>query len=179
MHDTTPRAAPILTTERLVLRGHRSADLAVSAAMWADAAVVRHISGQPSSLAESWARLLRYGGLWSLLGFGYWLVEERGTGAFVGEVGFADFRRELEPGFGDAPEAGWVLSRPAQGRGFAREAMATALRWADAHLLSGRTVCMIAPENAPSLHLAQACGYVEYARSTYHGEPTLLLERYL
>ena len=85
--------------------------------MWADPTVVRHIGGKPSSLEESWSRLLRYGGLWSLLGYGYWLVEERGSGAFVGEVGFADFRRELEPGFAGAPEAGWVLTAAARGRG--------------------------------------------------------------
>ena len=168
---------PALTTARLVLRGHTPADLAASAAMWADPTVVRHIGGKPSSLEEAWSRLLRYGGLWSLLGYGYWLVEERGSGAFVGEVGFADFRRELEPGFAGASEAGWVLTAAARGRGFAGEAMAEALRWAEAHLPSRRTVCMIAPENTASLRLARACGYAEYARATYRGSPTLLLER--
>src|SRR3954471_2867828 len=62
------------------MRGHALADLAGSAAMWADPAVVRHITGKPSTPEESWSRLLRYGGLWTLLGFGYWLVEEREVG---------------------------------------------------------------------------------------------------
>ena len=36
---------------------------------------------------------------------------------------------------------------------------------------------MIAPDNAPSLRVARKCGYAEYARTTYKGEPTMLFER--
>ena len=169
--------APILTTPRLVLRGHTAADLDATAAMWADPGVTRHIGGVPSTREESWARLLRYAGLWPLLGFGYWLVEDRATGRFLGEVGFADFHRDVEPSLSDALEAGWVLHPAAHGRGFATEALQAALAWADAHLSPRRSVCMIAPENAASLRVAQKCRYLEYARTTYKGAPTLLLER--
>lgn len=176
--DHRGHLAPVLTTARLIMRGHALADLAGSAAMWADPAVVRHITGKPSTPEESWSRLLRYGGLWTLLGFGYWLVEERGSGAFVGEVGFGDFRRDLEPSFDGAPEAGWVLAAGAQRRGYATEALQAALRWADVHLGDRRrTVCMVAPDNDLSLRLARRCGYAEYARTAYKGEPVLLLER--
>jgi RimJ/RimL family protein N-acetyltransferase len=168
---------PVLTTLRLVMRGHTAADLDATAAMWADFQVVRHISGVPSTREESWSRLLRYAGLWPLLGFGYWLVEERATGVFVGEVGFAVFHRDVEPSLGDAPEAGWVLHPGAHGRGFATEALQAALSWADAHLGRRRSVCMIAPDNAASLRVAEKCGYTEFARTTYKGEPTVLLQR--
>ena len=80
-----------------MLRGHTAADLDAIAAMWADPEVTRHITGVPSTREESWARLLRYAGLWPLLGFGYWLVEDRATGRFLGEVGFANFQRDIEP----------------------------------------------------------------------------------
>ncbi len=170
-------SVPVLTTPRIVMRGHAAADLDATAAMWADPEVVRHISGMPSSREESWARLLRYGGLWSLLGFGYWLVEDRADGRFVGEVGFADFHRDLAPAFGDALEAGWVIHPRAQGRGLATEALRAALAWARSEFVGRRSVCMIAPENAASLRVARKCGYVEYARTTYKGTATLLLER--
>jgi GNAT superfamily N-acetyltransferase len=55
--------------------------------------------------------------------------QDRETGRFVGEVGFADFRRAITPALGDRPEAGWILSPSAHGRGFAREAMDAALGW--------------------------------------------------
>lgn len=145
--------------------------------MWGDPDVTRHIGGAPSTREEAWARILRYAGLWPLLGFGYWLVEERATGAFVGEVGLADFKRCVQPGLGSAPEAGWVLHREAQGRGFATEALRAALGWADEHLGPQRMICMIAPDNAASLRVGAKCGFGEFARTTYRGGPTVLLER--
>jgi RimJ/RimL family protein N-acetyltransferase len=94
--STSPHPAldiPILETGRLTLRGHRLQDFPASAAMWADPNVTRHIMGKPCSEEESWSRMLRYLGHWSLAGYGYWLVEEKATGRFVGEVGFADYKR--------------------------------------------------------------------------------------
>jgi RimJ/RimL family protein N-acetyltransferase len=154
--------------------------------MWADPRVTRHIGGRPSTEEEAWARVLRYAGLWALVGFGYWVVRERATGRFVGEVGLADFRRELapplDPPLAGAPEVGWVLAPWAHGRGFATEAVRAALAWADGRaadprLASGRAVCLIAPENAASVRVAERCGFRPAGRAAYKGEATLLFER--
>jgi RimJ/RimL family protein N-acetyltransferase len=170
-------SVPVIATARLVLRGHTVADLDATAAMWADLAATRFIGGRPSSREDAWARLLRYVGHWSLLGFGYWLIEARAGGQFVGEAGFGDFKRDLEPGFAGALEAGWIVTPSEQGKGYASEAVAAALDWAGRHLPGRRSVCMIAPDNAASLQVARKCGYAEYARASYKGEPTLLMER--
>jgi len=146
--------------------------------MWADPDVTRFIGGTPSTRAQSWMRLVTYGGLWRMLGYGYWAVVERATGAYVGDVGFADFKREIEPPIEGVPEAGWVLSPSVHGRGYASEAVAAALAWVDANVAAARTVCIIAPENAPSIRVAQRAGYVEIARTTYKDEPTLMFERH-
>src|SRR5262249_42795942 len=174
---THERAAPVIETARLRLRPHRADDLADCAAMWGDAGVTRYISGQPFAPTEVWARLLRYAGLWSLLGLGYWAVEEGGTGRFVGEVGFADFKREIEPSLDGQPEIGWVLAPWAQGRGFATEAVGAALAWGDRRWAGRPTVCMIAPGNAASLRVAAKAGYREFARTMYKGAPRILLRR--
>ena len=100
---------PTLQTERLRLRGHRLDDFGPCAAMWADPTVTRHIGGKPSTEEESWTRLLRYVGHWAMLGFGYWVVEEQATGGFVGEIGFANYKRDLALPFKDNPEAGWAF----------------------------------------------------------------------
>ena len=145
--------------------------------MWGDAAVTRYIGGRPFTREEVWARLLRYVGHWALLGYGFWAVEEKATGSFVGEVGFADFKREIEPTIGDTPEAGWVLDPRMHGKGYATEALRAALTWADGRFESGRTVCIIHPENAVSLRVAAKCGYREFCRTTYKGQPAVLFGR--
>jgi RimJ/RimL family protein N-acetyltransferase len=170
-------AIPAVDTERLTLRGHRIEDLAECSAMWADAEVTRYISGRPNTGEEVWARLLRYVGHWSLLGFGYWVVRERASGRFVGEVGLADFKREFEPSFGGAPEMGWALAPWAHGKGFATEAVRGALAWSDGHFGKVRTVCMVDPSNTASLRVAEKCGYRQYGQATYKGSPSLLFER--
>jgi len=170
-------AIPVLETRYLTLRGHQAGDFEASAAMWSDPAVTRFIGGQPSSREECWARLLRNIGHWSVLHFGYWLVEERDSGRFVGEVGFADFKRDMTPSFAGTPEIGWALAPWAQGRGWGREAVCAALTWGDRALPVRRTVCMIAPENMASISLAQKCGYQAFARATYKSRPSLLFER--
>lgn len=169
--------APVLESERLRLRGHRLGDFDELAAMWADPVVTRHIGGRASTREESWARLVRYAGFWSLLGFGYWVVEERATGRFVGDVGFADFHREMAPPLGDVPETGWALAPWAHGKGYATEAVRTMLAWGDAHLPAAETACIIDPDNAASLRVAARCGYAETGRGDYKGSAVLVFRR--
>jgi RimJ/RimL family protein N-acetyltransferase len=38
-------------------------------------------------------------------------------------------------------------------------------------------VCIIDPQNMPSLRVAERCGFREWARTTYKGDPTIILER--
>ena len=122
-------------------------------------------------------RLLRYGGLWSLLGYGFWAVREKQSGRFVGDVGFADFHREIEPPITGTPEAGWVLATWAHGRGFANEALGAALNWLDGNVPIARSVCLIAPENSASIRLAQRHGYESSITVSFAGEQSLLFSR--
>ncbi len=167
---------PRLETQRLVLRAPRAEDHANSAAMWADPDVARHTVGHPSTPHESWVRLLRNAGLWSVMGFGYW-VAELADGAFIGEFGLAAFRRPLVPDHGDAPEAGWVMAPTHHGKGYATEAMQAVLAWADAELAAPFTFCVIAPENAASIRVARALGYGAEVLGSSRGAPALVFTR--
>ena len=168
--------APVLETLRLRLRPHAVRDFDDVAAMWGDPRVMLHVGGRVATAQESWARLLRYAGLWPLLGYGYWAVEEKVSGRFVGDVGLADFHRDMTPPLG-APEAGWVLAAWAHGRGMATEAATAALAWADAHVASAFTVCIVDVGNAPSIRVAAKCGYAAIGRTMYQGDPVVVLER--
>ena len=146
--------------------------------MWSDPAVVRYISGgRPSIREEAWDRVLRYPGLWHFLGFGYWVVEDKSTGAFIGEVGFADYRREMEPSLEGRPEIGWVLRKSAHGQGFATEAARRIIVWADAFLEARKTVCIFDPQHAASIRVAKKIGYIECNMTSYKGRPVLVMER--
>jgi RimJ/RimL family protein N-acetyltransferase len=168
---------PILDTPRLRLRAHRLEDFAACANLWGDPVVTRYIGGTPLTAEESWARLLRYVGHWALLGFGYWVAEEKATGAFLGELGFADLKRDLDPPLGDLPEAGWVFNPAAHGKGYATEALCAILSWGESHFATTQTACIIHPENAASIRVAEKCGYRETLRTTYKGKPTIVFLR--
>jgi len=168
---------PALETERLKLRGHRLEDFQLCATMWADPVVTRYIGGRPFTEEECWTRLLRYIGHWALLGFGYWLVEDKSAGRFVGEVGFADYKRDINPSLEGKPEIGWVLASHAHGKGYATEAVRAATAWADENFAPSETTCIIDPQNRASVRVAEKCGYREAGIAMYKGRPVLLFVR--
>lgn len=170
-------AVPVLETPRLVLSGHGPQDFDEYAALWSDEDVVRYITGRVLTREESWSRFLRAVGHWSVRGYGYWVVRERATGRMVGDAGLADLQREMEPSHRGEPEAGWVLSPWARGRGYATEAVQAVLRWTDATLAVPRVVCLIDPDNAPSLRVAQRCGFATITRTQYAGSEVEVFER--
>ncbi|MFD1469864.1 GNAT family N-acetyltransferase [Hymenobacter caeli] len=169
---------PTLETERLRLRGHYPADLVPFLAMWQEPAFYRYLAGQPLPEEDVWTKMLRHAGVWALCGYGYWAVEEKATGQFIGNVGFGEWQRALEPSIKGYPEIGWVLAPRAHGRGYAAEAARAVLAWGDAHFAQKRTVCLIDEDNAPSLRLAAKCGYREFSRTAYKAHPIVLLERF-
>ncbi|SMY06844.1 GNAT family N-acetyltransferase [Flavimaricola marinus] len=184
MTDYVPRpsgtgltAAPTLTTERTILRSLTLADFNDFHAMWAEPYVVKYILGTPSTKQESWMRLLGQVGHWALLGFGYWAVTNRQTGAFIGAVGLGNMLRPVDPPFGDTPEAGWTMIEAAKGKGLALEAVGSALAWADRSLTAPKTVCMISPENTASLRLAETLDYGQPQTLRYKSEDVVLLTR--
>jgi RimJ/RimL family protein N-acetyltransferase len=169
--------APLVETERLRLRAHRVDDLPFCTEMWRDPDVVRFIGGRAFMREEVWARIMRYAGMWVLMGHGFWAIEERASGKLVGEVGVMEARRDIEPGFEGEPEVGWALVPAAHGKGYASEAVAAALAWADRHVEAPKQVCIISPGNAPSIRLAEKFGFRERVRTTYHGSDTIQFER--
>jgi RimJ/RimL family protein N-acetyltransferase len=173
---------PVIETERLRLRGHRPQDFPDSAAMWADPVVTQYIGGKPLSEEDVWARVLRYVGHWAWLGFGYWVVEEKSTGRFAGEMGFSDSKREIEPSLEGVPELGWVLAARVHGRGYATEAARAAIVWGDSNIVTvqsmlGKTMSIVHPEHRRSIRVAEKCGFKELQRTMYKGEPAILFTR--
>jgi len=114
-----------ITTDRLILRGWREADLAPWAAMNADPEVRRYV-GPLLTLEQAGAWALNYQDDLDRYGFGFWAVEIRTSGEFIGFTGLNTVDDQM-PFSG--VELGWRLARPAWGHGYATEAGLAALRY--------------------------------------------------
>jgi RimJ/RimL family protein N-acetyltransferase len=163
-----------IETERLILRLHELTDFPLLKIMWEDPTTTRYTIGKPSTEQQSWARLMNYRGHWALMNYGYWAVEEKSSGKYIGDIGFADFKRDMTPSIEGIPELGWCLAQEFRGKGYATEALRVAINWGKIHLPSKSIACIISPANKTSLRVAEKCGFTTPQTAQYLGEETIL-----
>jgi RimJ/RimL family protein N-acetyltransferase len=171
------RSAPALETERLLLRAWLKDDFRPYLAISSEPAVTRHFGGQPMVAEDVFRRLTAAVGGWAWNGFGTWAVERKADGKLIGNAGIFTAWRDLQPEFGEEPEMGWIFATEAHGHGFAHEACQAVLQWVEAELSPTPLWAIIAPENTPSLKLAERLGFEHYSETLYKNEPTLVLRR--
>ena len=147
--------APVLATERLVLRGWRASDLAPFATLNGDPLVMEHFPGTLTP-AESDDLAARIGDHFAEHGFGAWAVEARGAAGFVGFVGLSipRFRAHFTP----CVEIGWRLAREHWGRGYAPEAARAALAFGFERLGLDQIVSFTVPANLKSRRVMEKIG---------------------
>jgi RimJ/RimL family protein N-acetyltransferase len=167
---------PVLETGRLRLRGFEASDFEAHSAILGQAEVQRFL-GPPLSREDLWRRIVASVGMWSVVGFGGWMVERKADGRLVGNVGLFDARRALVPDFAGQPEMGWIFDPEVHGQGIAREACEAALGWADAKLAPGPIWAIVDPQNTASLKLSARLGFERLPDSVYHDEPIAILRR--
>ena len=168
--------APRIHTDRLILRGVNSDDNEPLAAIRAKEEVGKHVGGVRDS-QDTWFMMMRMAGMWPLLGYGYWCVDLKETGELIGEVGFADFKRGMQPDISGIPEAGWVLDSSYWGHGLATEAVMAAHHWLDTETEYVQSCCIIDPEHTPSINVAKKCGYEAITLSEYRGDASMIFRR--
>jgi len=170
-------SVPTIETERLILRPYRRDDFVAYAALFADPEVTRFVGGIPFSREQAWTRFLRQIGMWHYFGFGFFALQDRENGQFIGEAGFHDLHRGISPSVEGTMETGWALSPRSHGQGLATEAVTAAIKWGDQHFPSLKKTCIIDIGNRASLRVASKLQFKETARTTYHGANVILLER--
>ena len=138
-------------TERLLLRQWQEKDFGPFADYYADPETARFVGGVQDA-DQAWRRMASLIGHWALRGYGYWAVEEKGSGLFVGSVGLW-----RSPGWPEL-ELGYWLVREGQGKGYATEAGAAARDAAFEALGADTLVSYIDPENEPSKRVAERLG---------------------
>jgi RimJ/RimL family protein N-acetyltransferase len=158
---------PILDTPRLILRPWRSADFEPFAAMMAEPDTARFITldGRPQDRVMAWRTMALIVGHWQLRGHGLFVIEEKGTGAFVGRAG--PWMPEGWPGF----EIGWGVRQAFRGRGYASEAAYHAGLWAIDAFGLDRIISLIHVDNIASQHVAERLGETPLGATLHFGQP--------
>jgi ribosomal-protein-alanine N-acetyltransferase len=148
-------------TERLVLRAFRNSDREPWAAMNADPRVMRYF---PSTLsrAEADGVIDRVNGKIADTGVGFWALERKSDGLFLGFAGLNRIGHDDLPIFGEW-EVGWRLRADAWGHGYATEAGGFALDHGFRHMGLKRIVAYTARFNAPSERVMQRLGMMRAA----------------
>jgi RimJ/RimL family protein N-acetyltransferase len=114
-----------INTERLIMRSWRDSDLAPWAAMNADPEVRQYL-GPLLTFEQSAAWALNFQDDLDRCAFGFWAVEVRASGEFIGFTGLDTVDDEM-PFTGT--ELGWRLARPAWGHRYATEAALAAMQY--------------------------------------------------
>ena len=162
--------APILETERLLLRHIRPSDVGYFAETHADEEVMRHVGGVLGR-EDAWRRAMTGAGFWGVLGIGLWAVERRADGKTIGHVGYFDFQRDMQPSIAGEPEMGWIFSREAHGQGYATEAAQAALAWFEGVVGPVSIPAIIDLDNASSMRLAERLGFERQPDAVYRDNP--------
>ncbi len=144
--------APTLLTERLVLRMPQLADFERWAEFFASDRSVHE--GGPHNRIDAWHVWAADVACWHLRGYGAFGIDDRATGAYLGEVGI--YHPEGFP----EPELGWFIVPEAEGNGYAAEAAQAVKAWARTSFGWDRLVSIIEPANQRSIATALRIGGV-------------------
>lgn len=116
-------SAPVLKTERLILRGPQKGDLPEFTRFMTSAPSMVAM-GETVSAQQAWFGFLGGIGHWQWRGFGFFMLERKADGAPIGRVGL------LQHSDWPEVELAWHLFEGAEGQGYATEAARAVRDWA-------------------------------------------------
>lgn len=147
-----PFAIPVLTTDRLTLRAPRESDAAALEAFGKSER--SRFTGGPFDEYGAWRAVMAGVGHWAFKGYGYWSVDRRADGAFVGRAGVI-----FPPGAAE-PELAYHFFDGFEGQGYATEAVLAARAHCQGVMGMPPLASFIDPDNARSIALARRVGAV-------------------
>ncbi|NRB01732.1 MAG: GNAT family N-acetyltransferase [Rhodobacteraceae bacterium] len=144
-------SAPLLTTERLVLRGPERGDLpAFTRFITSHPAMVAQ--GETGSESDAWFGFIAGIGHWQWHGFGFFILTRHDSNAPLGRVGL------LHHSAWPQTELAWHLFEGAEGHGYATEAAIAVRRWAYEQHGIAQLVSYIDHTNTASQNVARRLG---------------------
>jgi len=144
-----------IETDRLILRPMEPRDVDAHIAMMTNPATAQYLApgGKPRARADEWRAAACYIGHWQIRGYGFFSVDEKETGEWIGRVG--PWMPEGWPGI----ECGWSICAEHWGKGYAPEAAVAAIKWTFEKFPDlPRIISVIDPGNANSQAVAHKIG---------------------
>jgi RimJ/RimL family protein N-acetyltransferase len=146
-------SAPILITERLILRNMNQEDASHLLQIFSDPEAMRYYpSTKNENETREWIK-------WTLnnyakYGVGLWIVEDKATGDFLGQCGIVP--QEVD---GDIKmEIGYLFVRRAWGKGYATEAATACKKFGFEQLNESEMISLVDVYNIPSSKVAERIG---------------------
>ena len=150
----TPKAAPILETDRLRLRPFRAADLKALHALYGDTKNLLYWGVDPSSSLDETRRMLRWHIAYHPWQYVLWAVEVKKSKRLVGMINYhRRDRRERRV------DVGWMILPAQQGKGYMTEAGRALMSYLIDKLKVHKVEALIRAENKPSVALAKRLGF--------------------
>lgn len=153
-----------LLTERLRLRPYRADDATALFAVFGDPEVMRFSqSGADPNVEATAARVRKLMDHQEKFGFSLWVVEDRATGAILGDCGLKQLA--------DGPEieVGYRFARSAWGQGYATESAAACVAYGFRELKLPRIVAVVEPPNIASCQVLQKIGLRLHGQQPIYG----------
>ncbi len=156
-----------METTRLILRQWKNSDLPAYAEMCADPDVMKYFPAV-QTVADSYVQANRGRDYIEAHGWGFWAVELKSTGEFIGFVGL--HAQEANCGIPNAPfvEIGWRLRAESWGHGYASEAASFALDYAFTHLNVDEVYSFTAIPNERSKRVMERIGMADTGQLFNH-----------
>ncbi|MFK7887493.1 MAG: GNAT family N-acetyltransferase [Gammaproteobacteria bacterium] len=143
----------MIKTERLILRPiDPERDFKGWMRAFGDEQTTRYLWGAPLDEANAWRNMAMVMGHWQIRGYGFFSLEDRETGEWVGRVG------PWNPHGWPQPEVGWTISPDHLRRGYAVEAGRASIEYAFRELGWTRVVHVILEGNEASIGVAEKLG---------------------
>lgn len=152
---------PEIETPRLLLRMFNQDDLEDLSRIYADADVMRYLSGHPLTRDETAGWLKYFIAGWEQYGFGWWGVVLKESGELIGHCGlqFIHVTPEIEVTYG--------LAKAYWSKGLASEAARACLRYGFEQLKLDRIYALADPGNIGSHRVMERIG-MTYEKTEYY-----------
>ena len=155
-----------IETPRLVIRSFEARDAGAWIAMVNDPEVSRYLPPAPEATVQTFAGALeRRLAMERELGYAMWAVDDRATGAFVGQCGI----RPVQEGAGPEIDLAYHYTRACWNKGYGTEAAIAVLAYGLEPAGLDRIMAVAMPENTGSWRIMEKAGMRYAGLVDYYG----------